>query len=143
MDLLQQPRPGAEDAAARLQAGPGSTHTHSLSLTRRPKKHTLFSLSAPDASHPLPTRLPTRATTHARLLACATQWRMQALVPEGGRGLARFHACVGWLTFWPGVPLHYAGDEQAFRSFGTAARSKGATLMVRHGLAAISSPDCD
>lgn len=68
---------------------------------------------------------------------------MQALVPEGGRGLARFHACVGWLTFWPGMPLHYAGDEQAFRSFGTASRSKRAALMVRHGLAAISSPDCD
>ena len=54
------------------------------------------------------------------------QWRMQALVQE--RGQERFLSCVGWLTFWPGVPLHYAGDEQAFRTFGTAARSKGGRL---------------
>ena len=40
------------------------------------------------------------------------QWRMQALIE--GNGLELFKACLGLLTFTPGVPLHYAGDEQAW-----------------------------
>ena len=46
------------------------------------------------------------------------QWRMAAM--DDANGLAKFQSCLGWLTFWPGVPLHYAGDEQAFKTYGTA-----------------------
>eukprot|EP00966_Prymnesium_polylepis_P171689 3970011-Prymnesium_polylepis.1 len=46
------------------------------------------------------------------------QWRMQA--QNDTIGLDMLKKCLGWLTFWPGVPLHYAGDEQAFRTYGTA-----------------------
>jgi glycosidase len=46
------------------------------------------------------------------------QWRMQALVD--GKGLDLFKACLGLLTFTPGIPLHYAGDEQGFATYGTA-----------------------
>ena len=46
------------------------------------------------------------------------QWRMAA--NDHGAGVEHFTKCLGWLTFWPGVPLHYAGDEQGFRSPGTA-----------------------
>ena len=43
---------------------------------------------------------------------------MQALIESNG--LELFKACLALLTFTPGVPLHYAGDEQAFKTYGTA-----------------------
>ena len=46
------------------------------------------------------------------------QWRMQAI--DDVRGVELMKSCLGWLTFWTGVPLHYAGDEQAFKTYGTA-----------------------
>ena len=27
-------------------------------------------------------------------------------------GVEETHMCLAVITFWPGVPLHYAGDEQ-------------------------------
>ena len=38
------------------------------------------------------------------------QWRFSTL--DEAHGLDLFRVCLGWLSFWPGVPLHYAGDEQ-------------------------------
>ena len=46
------------------------------------------------------------------------QWRMQVIIESNG--LELFRSCLGWLTFWTGVPLHYAGDEQSFKTYGTA-----------------------
>ena len=46
------------------------------------------------------------------------QWRMAAMDQSNGEDL--FKTCLGWLQFWPGIPLHYAGDEQGFATFGTA-----------------------
>jgi glycosidase len=46
------------------------------------------------------------------------QWRQQAR--ENGGGLGRFYTCMMWMTFWPGVPVHWAGDEQLFMTRGTA-----------------------
>ena len=43
---------------------------------------------------------------------------MQAI--DDVRGVELMKSCLGWLTFWTGVPLHYAGDEQAFKTYGTA-----------------------
>ncbi|CAE7236744.1 ags1 [Symbiodinium sp. CCMP2592] len=42
-------------------------------------------------------------------------WRMQSMT-----GKAHFHMCLAVITFWPGVPLHYAGDEQDFDTPGSA-----------------------
>lgn len=44
------------------------------------------------------------------------QWRFSAI--DDVNGLALFRVCLGWLSFWPGVPLHYAGDEQGFKTCG-------------------------
>ena len=46
------------------------------------------------------------------------QWRFSTI--DDDKGLDLFRICLGWMTFWPGVPLHYAGDEQAFKTYGTA-----------------------
>lgn len=42
-------------------------------------------------------------------------WRLQSMT-----GFPEFHMCLALITFWPGVPLHYAGDEQDFDSPGSA-----------------------
>ena len=60
------------------------------------------------------------------------QWRMQARDLVYGEG--RFHACLGWLTFWPGVALHYAGDEQSLRPLAprsTAGRARNTRTRSR------------
>eukprot|EP00930_Biecheleria_cincta_P087704 TRINITY_DN7693_c0_g1_i1.p1 TRINITY_DN7693_c0_g1~~TRINITY_DN7693_c0_g1_i1.p1 ORF type:complete len:1363 (-),score=146.28 TRINITY_DN7693_c0_g1_i1:10-4098(-) len=43
-------------------------------------------------------------------------WRMQSLV--GDRDALTM--CLAMITFWPGIPLHYAGDEQDFDTPGSA-----------------------
>ena len=42
-------------------------------------------------------------------------WRLQSMT-----GKAHFTMCLAVITFWPGVPLHYAGDEQDFDTPGSA-----------------------
>lgn len=42
-------------------------------------------------------------------------WRLQSMT-----GFSEFRMCLAVITFWPGVPLHYAGDEQDFDSPGSA-----------------------
>mmetsp|Transcript_159747 Transcript_159747/g.512567 ORF Transcript_159747/g.512567 Transcript_159747/m.512567 type:complete len:3105 (+) Transcript_159747:145-9459(+) len=42
-------------------------------------------------------------------------WRMQAMT-----GTAQMRLCTAVITFWPGVPLHYAGDEQDLNTPGSA-----------------------
>lgn len=62
-------------------------------------------------------------------------WRMQSMTST-----QHFFVCLVIITFWPGIPLHYAGDEQNFRTPGSAldgwAREElGASLAwqaVRH-----------
>ena len=40
-------------------------------------------------------------------------WRMQAM-----KGTAKMRLCLAVITFWPGVPLHYARDEQDLSQAG-------------------------
>jgi len=58
-------------------------------------------------------------------------WRLQSLTWEGK---AYFVMCLAVITFWPGIPLHYAGDEQEFDTPGTAldgwAREELSTSMA-------------
>jgi len=42
-------------------------------------------------------------------------WRMQSMT-----GPQQMRTCLAVITFWPGVPLHYAGDEQGFNTPGSA-----------------------
>eukprot|EP00434_Breviolum_minutum_P038614 symbB.v1.2.034261.t1/scaffold4394.1/size40221/1 len=42
-------------------------------------------------------------------------WRMQSMTST-----QHFFVCLVIITFWPGIPLHYAGDEQNFRTPGSA-----------------------
>ena len=42
-------------------------------------------------------------------------WRLQSMT-----GFPEFRMCLAVITFWPGVPLHYAGDEQDFDTPGSA-----------------------
>jgi len=42
-------------------------------------------------------------------------WRLQVMT-----GSAQMRMCLAVITFWPGVPLHYAGDEQDFNTPGSA-----------------------
>eukprot|EP00418_Pyrodinium_bahamense_P015390 CAMPEP_0179115108 /NCGR_PEP_ID=MMETSP0796-20121207/53931_1 /TAXON_ID=73915 /ORGANISM="Pyrodinium bahamense, Strain pbaha01" /LENGTH=87 /DNA_ID=CAMNT_0020813351 /DNA_START=12 /DNA_END=271 /DNA_ORIENTATION=- len=42
-------------------------------------------------------------------------WRMQSMT-----GIAEFRMCLVVITFWPGIPLHYAGDEQDLNTPGSA-----------------------
>eukprot|EP00439_Symbiodinium_sp_Y106_P054631 s1250_g7.t1 len=42
-------------------------------------------------------------------------WRLQSMT-----GKPHFVMCLAVITFWPGVPLHYAGDEQDFDTPGSA-----------------------
>lgn len=42
-------------------------------------------------------------------------WRLQSMT-----GFAEFRMCLALITFWPGVPLHYSGDEQDFDTPGSA-----------------------
>eukprot|EP00931_Biecheleriopsis_adriatica_P028266 TRINITY_DN1687_c0_g2_i5.p1 TRINITY_DN1687_c0_g2~~TRINITY_DN1687_c0_g2_i5.p1 ORF type:complete len:3114 (-),score=646.00 TRINITY_DN1687_c0_g2_i5:69-8834(-) len=42
-------------------------------------------------------------------------WRLQSMT-----GKAEMRMCLAVVTFWPGVPLHYAGDEQDFDTPGSA-----------------------
>eukprot|EP00931_Biecheleriopsis_adriatica_P028267 TRINITY_DN1687_c0_g3_i1.p1 TRINITY_DN1687_c0_g3~~TRINITY_DN1687_c0_g3_i1.p1 ORF type:complete len:3167 (-),score=584.59 TRINITY_DN1687_c0_g3_i1:97-8973(-) len=42
-------------------------------------------------------------------------WRMQSMT-----GKAQMRMCLAVITFWPGIPLHYAGDEQDFDTPGSA-----------------------
>eukprot|EP00931_Biecheleriopsis_adriatica_P028261 TRINITY_DN1687_c0_g1_i1.p1 TRINITY_DN1687_c0_g1~~TRINITY_DN1687_c0_g1_i1.p1 ORF type:complete len:3142 (-),score=579.43 TRINITY_DN1687_c0_g1_i1:40-9312(-) len=42
-------------------------------------------------------------------------WRMQSMTSSQHMKL-----CLSVITFWPGIPLHYAGDEQGFNSPGSA-----------------------
>eukprot|EP00931_Biecheleriopsis_adriatica_P031342 TRINITY_DN18394_c0_g1_i1.p1 TRINITY_DN18394_c0_g1~~TRINITY_DN18394_c0_g1_i1.p1 ORF type:complete len:1877 (+),score=386.70 TRINITY_DN18394_c0_g1_i1:87-5717(+) len=42
-------------------------------------------------------------------------WRIQSMT-----GKAQMRMCLAVITFWPGVPLHYAGDEQDFDTPGSA-----------------------
>eukprot|EP00933_Yihiella_yeosuensis_P064573 TRINITY_DN67_c2_g1_i1.p1 TRINITY_DN67_c2_g1~~TRINITY_DN67_c2_g1_i1.p1 ORF type:complete len:1571 (-),score=243.24 TRINITY_DN67_c2_g1_i1:172-4884(-) len=43
------------------------------------------------------------------------QWRLQVL-----KGSDQLRLCLAVISFFPGVPLHYAGDEQDFNTPGTA-----------------------
>ena len=56
-------------------------------------------------------------------------WRLQSMT-----GFQEFHMCLAVITFWPGVPLHYAGDEQDFDTPGSAldgwAREELATSLA-------------
>lgn len=76
------------------------------------------------------------------------QWRMQAIDEASGGALLR--VCLFWLSFWTGVPLHYAGDEQGFKTCKPApfsapwgalapaialtARPHGARQTARHSM---------
>eukprot|EP00930_Biecheleria_cincta_P101649 TRINITY_DN932_c0_g1_i1.p1 TRINITY_DN932_c0_g1~~TRINITY_DN932_c0_g1_i1.p1 ORF type:complete len:1862 (-),score=264.80 TRINITY_DN932_c0_g1_i1:730-6315(-) len=42
-------------------------------------------------------------------------WRLQTIT-----GKAEMRMCLAVISFWPGVPLHYAGDEQDFDTPGSA-----------------------
>ncbi|CAK9088707.1 3-glucan synthase mok12 [Durusdinium trenchii] len=42
-------------------------------------------------------------------------WRMQSMTST-----QHLFVCLVIITFWPGIPLHYAGDEQNFRTPGSA-----------------------
>ncbi|CAE7455433.1 ags1, partial [Symbiodinium sp. CCMP2456] len=42
-------------------------------------------------------------------------WRLQSMTST-----RHLHVCLVVITFWPGIPLHYAGDEQNFDSPGSA-----------------------
>ena len=42
-------------------------------------------------------------------------WRLQSMT-----GSREMRMCLVVVTFWPGVPLHYAGDEQDFDTPGSA-----------------------
>mmetsp|Transcript_31690 Transcript_31690/g.57736 ORF Transcript_31690/g.57736 Transcript_31690/m.57736 type:complete len:1635 (-) Transcript_31690:46-4950(-) len=42
-------------------------------------------------------------------------WRMQSMT-----GKSEMQMCLAVITFWPGIPLHYAGDEQDFDTPGSA-----------------------
>ena len=42
-------------------------------------------------------------------------WRLQSMT-----GKKEMRMCLVVVTFWPGVPLHYAGDEQDFDTPGSA-----------------------
>ncbi|CAJ1377628.1 unnamed protein product [Effrenium voratum] len=42
-------------------------------------------------------------------------WRLQSMT-----GRPQMRMCLVVVTFWPGVPLHYAGDEQDFDTPGSA-----------------------
>jgi len=56
-------------------------------------------------------------------------WRLQSMT-----GKTEFIMCLAVITFWPGVPLHYAGDEQDFDTPGSAldgwAREELSTSMA-------------
>lgn len=60
-------------------------------------------------------------------------WRMQSMT-----GRAEFLLCFALIIFFPGVALHYAGDEQNFNTPGTAldgwAREELATSLAWRGI---------
>eukprot|EP00930_Biecheleria_cincta_P087705 TRINITY_DN7693_c0_g2_i2.p1 TRINITY_DN7693_c0_g2~~TRINITY_DN7693_c0_g2_i2.p1 ORF type:complete len:1345 (-),score=144.52 TRINITY_DN7693_c0_g2_i2:51-4085(-) len=43
-------------------------------------------------------------------------WRMTSLLGSG----KALRMCLALISFWPGIPLHYAGDEQDFNTPGSA-----------------------
>lgn len=65
-------------------------------------------------------------------------WRLQSM-----SGFNQMRMCQAVITFWPGLPLHYAGDEQDFNTPGTAldgwAREELAASMAWSALSTLPS----
>eukprot|EP00931_Biecheleriopsis_adriatica_P061877 TRINITY_DN3722_c0_g1_i1.p1 TRINITY_DN3722_c0_g1~~TRINITY_DN3722_c0_g1_i1.p1 ORF type:complete len:3061 (+),score=639.06 TRINITY_DN3722_c0_g1_i1:1306-9183(+) len=59
----------------------------------------------------------TNRSEYAQWIFCNNHdnWRMQTLT-----GKQQLRMCLAVITFWPGVPLHYAGDEQDLSTPGSA-----------------------
>eukprot|EP00439_Symbiodinium_sp_Y106_P043440 s2875_g5.t1 len=59
----------------------------------------------------------TNRSEYAMMTFCNNHdnWRMQSMT-----GKAEMRMCLAVITFWPGIPLHYAGDEQDFDTPGSA-----------------------
>ncbi|CAJ1354621.1 unnamed protein product [Effrenium voratum] len=59
----------------------------------------------------------TNRTEYAQWIFCNNHdnWRLQTLT-----GRQQLYVCLTVITFWPGLPLHYAGDEQDLDTPGSA-----------------------
>ncbi|CAK9022956.1 unnamed protein product, partial [Durusdinium trenchii] len=93
-------------------------YTFTALVYKRPEFASGFALAYKEENRMIDTFDPTTSRSeYAQWIFCNNHdnWRLQALT-----GQEQLKMCLAVITFWPGLPLHYAGDEQSIDTPGSA-----------------------
>ncbi|CAE7382371.1 ags1 [Symbiodinium sp. CCMP2456] len=93
-------------------------YTFTALVYRRPQYADGFALAYEQENRMIDTFDPsTNRSEYAQWIFCNNHdnWRLQTLT-----GKNQLLMCLAIITFWPGLPLHYAGDEQDLGTPGSA-----------------------